>query len=105
MNWNQIVNKVKPYIVKRETPTGSSGTGFLCLYNEAKSWCGIATASHVVDYADEWQQPVKIIHQSKDTFFLKEADRVIILDRKTDSAMILFSKPTRSSLPEDLIPI
>ena len=102
MNWDQIVRKVKPYIVKIETPT-ESGTGFLCLYNDDKSWCGIATASHVVNYAEEWQQPIKIIHQSKEPLFLKEADRAIILDQKTDSAMILFRKPIKPLLPDDLI--
>jgi hypothetical protein len=102
MNWDQIVNKVKPYIVKIETPAGS-GTGFLCMYNEDKSWCGIATASHVVEYAEEWQQPIKIVHHVEDPIFLKEGERVIILDKKTDSAMILFSKRSGSSLPDNVI--
>jgi len=31
MPWNQIVEKIKPYVVKIETPAGS-GTGFLSLY-------------------------------------------------------------------------
>ena len=55
MHWNTIVEKVAPYVVKIETPTGH-GTGFLCLYNEEKTFFGIATAAHVVSYADEWQQ-------------------------------------------------
>jgi hypothetical protein len=101
MNWNQIVNKIRPYIVKIETPAGS-GSGFLCLYNENKSLCGIATASHVVEYAGEWQQLIKIIYQpSKEVFFLKEGDRVIFPDPKTDSTMILFH-PTKT-LPDELI--
>ena len=33
MYWNTIVDKVEPYVVKIETPSGH-GTGFLCLYNE-----------------------------------------------------------------------
>ena len=103
MDWNEIVAKVKPYVVKIETP-GGSGTGFLCLYNESKQWCGIATALHVVEHADEWQEPIKIIHQaSPNIFFLKEADRVILSDRKTDSAIIFFPKPENSNLPDDLI--
>ncbi len=90
MNWNQVFNEIKPYIVKIETPAGS-GTGFLCLYNDDKHWCGIATALHVVEHADEWQQPIKIMHQgSPDTIFLKEPNRVIFSDWKTDSAIIFF---------------
>ncbi len=101
-NWDIVVNKVKPYLVKIKTPTGS-GTGFLCLYNEQTNWCGIATASHVVDDVDEWQQPIKIIHEGKEILFLKEADRVIFPDPKTDSAIILFPTPKNTSLPKDVI--
>lgn len=105
MNWSQVVAKVKPYIVKIETPTGS-GTGFLCLYNESKKWCGIATALHVVEYADDWQQPIKIIHHSSpDPIFLKESQRVIFPDWKTDSAIILFKKPEKNPLPDTPLPL
>jgi hypothetical protein len=102
MNWDEIVAKVKPYIVKIETPSGS-GTGFLCLYNEAKKWCGVATALHVVNDADDWQQPIRIRHLPSSEIFLKESQRVIFPDWKTDSAIILFEKPEKSALPEDLI--
>lgn len=94
--------KVKPYIFKIETPSGS-GTGFLCLYNEDKTLCGISTAYHVVDDADEWQQPIRLTHhESDETLFLKETDRFIFTDRRTDSAVILFSKPT-FKIPEEVI--
>jgi len=92
MDWDQVVQKVNPYIVKIETPSGY-GTGFLSLYNEDKSWCGIATAAHVVGDADEWQKPIKIIHhESGEVKFLQSEHRVIYLDWKTDSAVILFFK-------------
>src|SRR3989338_611441 len=103
-SWNSIVEKVKPYIVKIETPAGS-GTGFLCFYNENKNWCGIATALHVVRDADDWQQPIKIIPQSFDEIFLKESERVIYSDYKTDSAIILFKKPVQTPFPDDVIPL
>jgi len=102
MNWNRIVNKIKPYVVKIESPKGY-GTGFLCLYNYNKSWCGIATALHVVAYADKWQQPIKIINQQGQPLFLKADSRVIIIDQNTDSAMILFPKAKDYQLPDDLI--
>lgn len=102
MNWNQIVTKVIPYIVKIETPRGS-GTGFLCMYSEDKSLCGIATALHVVDYALDWQQPIKIVHYSSNTTkLLKELDRFIVPDWNTDSAVILFPK-SDFPFPEELI--
>jgi hypothetical protein len=53
MNWDQIVSKITPHIVKIETQTGY-GTGFLFLYNEDQTLCGIATALHIVGHADDW---------------------------------------------------
>jgi len=91
MNWTNIVEYVTPYMVKIETPVGS-GTGFLCLYNEPRTFCGIATAKHVVDYAEDWQQPIRIRHfPTANAVLLKESERVIYPDWKTDSAVILFS--------------
>jgi hypothetical protein len=104
MNWHQVVNKISPYIVKIETPRGH-GTGFLCLYNDTKTICGIATAHHVVEYADDWQQPIRIRHHESDkTVLLKEADRVIWGNADTDSAVILFPSGILE-LPKDLIPL
>ena len=104
MNWNIIVDKVTPYVVKIETPSGH-GTGFLCLRNEDKSFSGIATARHVVSYADEWQQPIRLQHyQSSSETFLKESERVIWLDTDTDSAVILINSG-KLQFPEALIPL
>jgi hypothetical protein len=104
MNWNEIVEKVTPYIVKIETPTGY-GTGFLCLYNGSKELCGLATAYHVIADTDEWQQPMRIHHHlSGKTAFLTEADRVVYTSPRTDSAVILVPR-SQLELPEDLIPL
>jgi len=90
MKWDQIAEKVAPYVVKIETPNGS-GTGFLCFYNEDKTICGVATALHVVSHADEWQQPIKINHiHSGKVSLLQENSRFIYINWKTDSAVILF---------------
>ncbi len=104
MNWSEVVKKVTPYIVKIETPIGH-GTGFLCLYNNSKSLCGIATAAHVVSYADEWQQPIRIQYYPEgSTLLLKEERRVIFIDEGTDSAVILLSTGVLN-FPEDIIPL
>lgn len=104
MHWNTIVDRVSPYVVKIETPRGH-GTGFLCLYNEGSTFAGIATAHHVVAYADEWQQPIRLQHhQSQSTLFVKEDERVIWLDHSTDSAVILV-QPGELQLPQELIPL
>jgi hypothetical protein len=104
MNWNAIVDKVAPYIVKIETPRGH-GTGFLCFYNHDKSFIGIATAHHVVKYADEWQQPIRLKHDpTNTTVFLKEGDRTIWADSNCDSAVIL-TPSSELKLPENTIPL
>jgi hypothetical protein len=104
MAWNAIVEKVAPYVVKIETPRGH-GTGFLCLYNQDKTLLGIATAYHVVEDADEWQQPLRIRHYpSHTTQFFKESERAILADPNTDSAVILIS-PGDLKLPDSTIPL
>ena len=77
MNWDLVLKKTTPYILKIETPAGH-GTGFLCLYNQDKSICGIATALHVVFYADDWQQPIRVRHEQSG-----EVARLSLFDSKT----------------------
>lgn len=102
MAWNEVVEMVTPYVVKIETPEGH-GTGFLCLYNKDRSLCGIATANHVVQHADRWKQPIRILHFPSQTIrFLKEEDRFILGDADNDSAVILFP-PEKLGLPQGLI--
>lgn len=92
MSWDQAVKTIAPHIVRIETPSGY-GTGFLAFWNHDKTWCGIATAAHVVQHADEWQQPIKIVHSgSSAPYFLPVASRVIFLDCATDSAIVLLFK-------------
>jgi hypothetical protein len=107
MNWDQVVKKVSPHVVKIETPSGH-GTGFLLLYNESKTWCCVATAEHVVAHADDWQEPIKIQHpHSKNVLFLPREDRVIYRDWRTDSAVILFleGKLQLPEIPVTLFPM
>jgi hypothetical protein len=42
-------------------------------------------------HADSWQQPIKINNDTSFRF-LKEGERVIVIDHATDSAVIVFSK-------------
>jgi hypothetical protein len=103
MNWDAVVTKVTPHIVKIETPDGH-GTGFLCLYNdlqgEQQPLCGIATAHHVVGTADTWQQPIRVHHfPTGKTAFLKDTDRLIFPNAENDSAVILFPRG-KLELPE-----
>src|SRR4029077_12051879 len=92
MNWDASIRVVSPHVVKIETPTGY-GTGFLAFYNYDRTWCGVATAAHVVSHADEWQQPIRIKNEASPVpLFLTADERVIFLDHNTDSAVVLFLK-------------
>jgi len=92
MDWHVAIDSVSPHVVKIETPTGY-GTGFLAFYNYNSSFCGIATAAHVVSYADQWQQLIKIRNEASEIpRLLKPEERVIYLDHSTDSAVVLFLK-------------
>lgn len=92
MNWDSVIKAVSPHVLRIATPSGY-GTGFLTSYNHDRTWCCIATAAHVLAHADEWQQPIRVWHQhSNKTAFLASNERIIILDHRTDSAVILFLK-------------
>ena len=76
MNWEETIAEISPHVLRIETPNGY-GTGFLTFYTHDLTWCGIATAAHVVSHADEWQQPIKLRNASTTTpKFLKAEDRV-----------------------------
>jgi hypothetical protein len=98
MHWEFAINKISPHVVKLSTQSGY-GTGFLAFYNHDKSWCGVATAAHVVSHADEWQQPIRINHQGSQPVFLSSTERVTFIDHMTDSAVVLFLKG-QLQLPE-----
>ena len=92
MNWDRAIKMVSPHVVKISTPSGY-GTGFLTFYNHDKSWCGIATAAHVVSHADEWRHLIKITQPHSNVVASRpHNERVIILDIKTDSAIVLCLK-------------
>jgi hypothetical protein len=108
MDWQHVVEKVKPYVVKIETPNGH-GTGFLCLRNKNATICGIATAAHVVDHSHEWEEPIRIYSYNSDgkildTVLLKDSERLIRINWQTDSAVIVFTN-TALQLPQGSVPL
>jgi hypothetical protein len=56
-----------------------------------KAICGVATAAHVVGYADSWEQPIRIHHyDSGEVVMLKHEDRAVWVEEVTDAAAIVF---------------
>jgi hypothetical protein len=90
MNWEQAIAEVSARVVHVECPN-SSRTGFLAFYNADGSWCAIATAAHVVSYADNWQQPIRIKNELG-SITLQPDSRVVYIDQLRDSAVVFFFK-------------
>lgn len=104
MAWHNLFSTIKPYLIRIETPAGS-GTGFLFGFNADQTIAAVATAWHVVAHEYEWKSPIKLIHHnSNKELFLKSESRVILLDRKRDSASILLLS-SELPFPKEVLPL
>ncbi len=110
MNWHKAYDSIKPYMVRIETESGF-GTGFLFAYTGNHALAAFATACHVIDDVEEWKKPLRIRHYvSGKVVFFDQSERVILTDRRRDTATILISASafnlppaTLSLLPSDKI--
>jgi hypothetical protein len=59
LQWLDAVERVRPFIFRITAPSGF-GTGFLVSRSEAGDICAVATAAHVISYANEWEQSIKL---------------------------------------------
>lgn len=90
LTWYEAVDLICPHIVKLSAPQGQ-GTGFLISIGNDR--CAIATASHVIDEAHYWEQPIRIDHPfSGKTLLVRHNQRAVFLDPARDTAAILFEK-------------
>ena len=62
-DWSRLVEEIKPYIVKIETPHGS-GTGFQIGEDAKWAYAITVTAHHVIAFAEEWRLPIKITRET-----------------------------------------
>src|SRR5581483_8076516 len=91
--WHKILESMRPYVFKILTPNGS-GTGFQ-IFSNRNGLCAVATAYHVIDHAEEWQESIKLLHfDSGKTLLLKgnENERVVYSYKDKDLAFILFNR-------------
>lgn len=90
MEWFNVVEQVRPQIVRVLTPYGS-GTGFIFSKSAEGSVYGVATAAHVVSQAHDWEMPMKIEHpESGGHLMLRHEDRATFIDANHDSAALVF---------------
>jgi len=105
--WPQAVKIVEPHTVRISTPRGS-GTGFFFHRSKSSYLIGIATAAHVVEDSEYWEEPLRLEyrHDEKVTSVLvHEAKRVIFLDKNRDSATIVVSSEQLPDLPNTPLPL
>jgi hypothetical protein len=89
-SWRAAIDLLAPYIVKVSTPQGS-GTGWLVSRSTTTHLCAIATAAHVVDHANYWEEPIRLFHTaSGKSVVLRQPERAVILDEDLDSGAIIF---------------
>ena len=62
-NWSKLVDDIKPYIVRIETPVGL-GTGFQIGEDDGWDFAITVTAHHVIDFADKWDLPIKVTREA-----------------------------------------
>ncbi|MCL5031422.1 MAG: serine protease [Bacteroidetes bacterium] len=91
LEWYEAVEKVEPYVVRISTPRGT-GTGFFVSKAKTNSFCAIATAAHVVDFAHYWEEPIRLDHiASNKSLVIRENERAVFVDSNRDTAVILFN--------------
>src|SRR4051812_11630741 len=90
LTWQELIDVVKPHIVKIMTPRGS-GTGFLLHRSADNSVSAVATAAHVVSTAHFWEEPIRLQHavSGKSTIF-RAANRAVVLNIEKDVAAVAF---------------
>ena len=95
--WSTCLDTLKPYVYRIFTPDGSV-TGFQINYANKNKFLGIATALHVVRHADNWEEPIKLVHyKSGESRILRKRDRVIYAYPDKDLAFILLNSEKRGS--------
>ena len=103
MLWHQAIEKIKPYIVRVDTPNGH-GTGFLVHRNAGDGAVHLATAHHVIQRSVEWREPVRLRHfASGKEVFLEPSACYINTHPERDLAYIQFAADNLP-LPSDTIP-
>ena len=102
--WFVAIDPVRPFVVQIVTPDGR-GTGFLLHADDPNENWVIATAAHVVRYAFEWEQAIRIVHdESEESLLLHHEDRAIVMDTDQDTAAILLGQDALA-LPSESPPL
>jgi hypothetical protein len=103
-HWYEAVEAMEPHVFRIETP-GAYGTGFFVGRAASGKDFGIATAAHVIDHADRWNQPIRLFHQASGRHvMLNEFQRVVLRNPGRDVAALLVDLG-EFDLPMDPMPL
>lgn len=98
--WNEGVKRLSSHVARIATPRGH-GTGFLFSYAKAQGLCALATAAHVVDNAERWDEPIRIEKpELGQSLLLRPHERAILRRDAHDTAAVLF-KPEKDMFPAE----
>ncbi len=92
--WSKGLDKIKNFVVKIEIPD-SYGTGFLITRRKRQEivQVGIATAYHVIDHAERWLEPIRLIHStSKEEVVILPNQREILVNQERDLALLCINE-------------
>jgi len=87
--WYEAVDALRPRMVRIATPVGT-GSGFLLPWQSKTGLCAIATASHVIDHAFYWEQPIRLDQiETGKSVLVRQDQRAIFSNSKLDTAVLV----------------
>jgi hypothetical protein len=103
-DWVRAAAAVLPYVVKIETPD-SYGSGFLICHSAdgRKPQLVVATASHVVEHAMDWEECIRVSN-GHGVILLPSADYEVVHNPDSDLAMLHFDDRSCLHMPNDTLP-
>ena len=87
-NWAQLVEEIRPHVVKIQTMNGW-GTGFFCARIPKLNGVGIATAQHVIEHAEDWNQPLKLYCCGKKPITLPWGQWLSLSHKSEDASVVV----------------
>jgi hypothetical protein len=87
--WYAAVDALRPRMVRIATPVGT-GSGFLLPWQSKTGLCAVATASHVLDHAFYWEQPIRLDQvETGKSVLVRQDQRAIFSDSRLDTAVLV----------------
>lgn len=104
MNLESIIKIISPSVVRVQTQNGY-GTGFI--FWENQELCCIATASHVIEPANQegWEQPILITQSDGKSIRIYPHDRWVVPRLNNGDSAAIVARKENLKIPDVLIPL